>query len=305
MDLVISVIKVDLGNCLNAGRYMLVSLFILAVFIRYVGLLSHHVNWADVILRLVIGFILLQNYVWIMDTTRNMVCGVDQMITPEQDFVNQYANMSQTMQTKNENTTNQSILTQVANAVVNFGRYTIRNLIINLSFIFYALFAKVMEAIRYSMVAILYKTGPVLIPLLLFESTANVVKGWYTSYVSVLCWPILWHIILSIAVSLGNQIMTNGGLEQFACLNFAVCFVLIFSPFIINSFVAGLGVGSSSGLAGMMSSTATGNLMTSTGHAGLKTTAFIIADKFLKTPTTSSGKFKDYMLGDNKEKEGA
>ncbi|MBI3601515.1 MAG: type IV secretion system protein [Candidatus Omnitrophica bacterium] len=299
MDLVLSVVKTDLANALNAGRYMLASLFMLAVFVRYAGILSHHVSWADVIVRLVVGFVLLQNYTWIMDTTRNIVAGVDQTINPQQDFVSQYASMSQTMQTKNENTTNQSILGQIANATVNFFRYTLRNLVINLSFIFYALVSKIMEAVRYSMAAILYKTGPVIIPLVLFESTGRVVKGWFTSYVSVLCWPILWHIVLSIAVAIGSQIMTNGGLEQFAALNFAVCFVLVFSPFIINSFVSGVGAGSSAGLAGLMSSSATTNLLNQTGLAGFKTATGFIDDRFMKNPTTSSGKFKDTMLGDN------
>ena len=299
MDLVISVIKADLNNALNAGRVMLVSFFVLAVFIRYIGILSHHANWADVIVRLVIGFVLLQNYTWIMDTTRTVISDVDQTVNPEQDYVTQYANMSQTMQTKNENTTSQSILTQITTAVTNFGRYTLRNLIINLSFIFYGLISKIMEAIRYSMAGILYKTGPVLIPLILFESTGRVVKGWYTSYISVLCWPILWHITLSIAVNIGNQIMSNGGVEQFASLNFAVCFVLIFAPFIINSFIAGVGSGSASGLAGLMSSNTTTGLVASTGQAGFKLTGGFINDKFTKNATTSSGPFKDTMMGGN------
>ncbi len=223
MDLVLFAVKTDLANALNAGQYMLLSLFAVAVFMNFLNILKYNVNWADVILRLVLGLILLQNYVWVMDTTRNIVVGVDEMVNPNQDFVSQYSLMSQNMQKKHDDTTSQSILSQVANAVVNFGRYTFRNLIINLSFYFYAVISKVMEAVRYCLIAILYKLGPVLIPFVLFQSTGNVVKGWFTSYISVLCWPILWHIALSIAVSFGNQLMSTGGVEQFACLNLAVC----------------------------------------------------------------------------------
>lgn len=300
MDLVIQAVKNDLPNCLNTGRLMLASLFVFAVFVRYVGLLSHHVNWADVIMRLVIGFVLLQNYTSIMDTTRDIVSSVDQTVNPEQDFVSQYAQMSNTMQTQHENTTRQSILTQVVNAAVSFGRNTLRNLIINLSFILYAVISNIMESIRYCTTAILYKLGPVIIPLVLFESTGQVVKGWFTSYVSVLCWPILWHIVLGIAVTVGGQIPTNGGLEQFACLNLALCFVLIFSPFIINSLVAGVGAGSSAALSGLMSTNTAGNVTVSTGNAGFKLAGAFIGERFIRNSTILPGKFKSFMVGDDK-----
>ena len=300
MDLVLFAVKTDLANVLNAGQYMLLSLFGLAVLMNFLNILKYNVNWADVILRLVLGLILLQNYAWVMDTTRDIVVGVDEMVNPNQDFVSQYAVMSQNMQKKHEDTTSQSILSQVTNAVISFGRYTFRNLIINLSFIFYALISKVMEAVRYCLIAILYKLGPVFIPFVLFQSTGNVVKGWFTSYVSVLCWPILWHIALSIAVSFGNQLMTTGGVEQFACLNLAVCFVLIFSPFIINSLAAGVGAGSSGALAGIMSSNTVINSMRGVGQAGIMYGGVALTGK---TPTTTSGKFRDFMLGDEDKGE--
>ena len=94
MDLVLTAVKADLNNILNAGHYMLASFFVLAVFFNFVGIMSRNVNWAEVVLRLVIGLILLQNYIWIMDTTRNIVVSVDEMINPNQDFVSQYAAMS-------------------------------------------------------------------------------------------------------------------------------------------------------------------------------------------------------------------
>src|SRR5208282_4486947 len=127
MDLIIQAVKVDLPNCISTGQTMLVSLFVVAVFVRYVGLLSHHVNWADVIVRLVIGFVLLQNYTLIMDTTRSIVSDVDTMINPTQDFVSQYATMSQNIQQQQQNMTRQSILTQIGNGF--FGPFSLHNLI--------------------------------------------------------------------------------------------------------------------------------------------------------------------------------
>jgi hypothetical protein len=300
MDLVIQAVKNNLPNILNTGQIMLTSMFVLAVFVRYVGILSHHVNWADVIIRLVIGFVLLQNYTTIMDTTRDIVSSIDRTVNPTQDYVTQYAQMSQTMESQNVNTTRQSILQQVTNAVVSFGRYTLRNLIINLSFILYAVISNIMESIRYCTTAILYQLGPVIIPFILFESTGRVVKGWFTSYVSVLSWPILWHIVLQIAVTVGQQIPTNGGLEQFACLNLAVCFVLIFSPFIINSLVAGVGAGSSAALSGLVSTNTAGNAALSGGNAGFKLAAAFVGERFIRNSTILPGNFKKFMLGDDK-----
>lgn len=299
MDLIIQAVKGDLSNCLSAGQTMLVSLFAVAVFVRYMGLLTHHVNWAEVIVRLVIGFVLLQNYTLIMDTTRTIVSDVDSTINPTQDYVSQYATMSQNIQQRQQSQTRQSILTQIGNGF--FGPFSLHNIIINLSFIAYAILSKIMEAVRYSMTAILYKIGPVLIPLVLFQSTGQVVKGWYISYVSVLCWPILWHIVLSIAVNLSNQLTASGSIvEQFAAINFAICFVLIFSPFIINSLVAGIGAGSSAGMAGIMTTTSTGNITSATGQSGFKAAGAFIGEKFIKNSTILPGKFKNFMMGDDK-----
>ncbi|MDE1920789.1 MAG: hypothetical protein KGJ09_07350 [Candidatus Omnitrophica bacterium] len=299
MDTIIQAVQIDLPNSLNAGHIMLVSLFVVAVFVRYTGLLSHQVNWADVVVRLVIGFVLLQNYTAIMDATRTIIADVDTTINPTQDYVAQYAAMSQNIQQRQQSMTRQSILTQIGNGF--FGPFSLHNLIINLSFIFYAIVSKIMEAVRYSMTAILYKIGPVLIPLILFESTGHIVKGWFVSYVSVLCWPILWHIVLAIAVNLSNQQVASGNIvEQFAAINFAVCFVLVFSPFIINSLVSGIGAGSSAGLAALTSTTATTNWMGTVGQAGFRSTTGFMNDKLsqlTQNSTTSSGKFKDTMLG--------
>ena len=193
MEQVLLAVKADLNNSLNAGQYMLVSFFIVAVFTNYIGILSHEVNWGQVILRLAVGFILLQNYTWIMDTTRTIIVSVDEMVNPGQDFAGQYAIMSQNVWKLHESSSQPSIISQIK---FFFSSAVFHNLVIALSFMLYALLAKVMEAVRYSMVSILYKMGPVLIPLILFQSTAQIVKGWFTSYVSVLCWPILWHIVL-------------------------------------------------------------------------------------------------------------
>lgn len=247
MEYIINVVKGDLGNILFAGHLLLSSLFLLAVVTQYIGVIQHQGGWSGLLLRLAIGFILLQNYVWIMDTTRTIVEGVDLMINPEQNFINQYASMSDNLRQEYEANVQKSLTSQI----LNFGKNTIHNLIINLSFIFYAVISKIMEAIRYSITAILYKLGPILIPLILFNSTKRVLNGWYTSYVSVLAWPILWHITLAIAVAISQRIgLTGEGIEYFVALNFAIGFVLVFSPMIITSLAAGIGAGAAASLAG-------------------------------------------------------
>ncbi len=301
MDLVLSAVKADLDSVLSAGRYMLASFFVMAVFFNYMGLLSRSVNWADIIVRLVIGLVLLQNYTWVMDTTRNIVIDVDAMITPNHSDISQYATMNDNFHKQHQEQTRPGIIDQVKYI---FFTAPMHNIIVNLSFLFYGVISKVMEAVRYSFIAILYKLGPALIPLIMFQSCTNVVKGWFTNYVSILCWPILWHIALSVAVSLSANAPS---IEQFACINFAVGFVLVFSPLIINGFVSGVGASSSTVLAGFVASKAAVGFMAGAGQVGLAVGGAKlvqpIVDRFFgnKSPTTTAGKFKDAMLG-NKEK---
>jgi type IV secretory pathway VirB6-like protein len=137
------------------------------------------------------------------------------MVNPNQDYVSQYAQISNNAHQQHEASIQQGILSQAVNTL--FGWFSLHTLIMNLSFIFYSIMSKVMEAVRYTMTAILYKLGPVLIPLILFQSTIHMVKGWFVSYVSVLCWPILWHIVLAMAVTISGN---NPTLEQFAFFSF-------------------------------------------------------------------------------------
>ena len=309
MDIVILAIKNDLNSVLDAGRLMLTAFFIVAVFNSYIGILSKPVNWTDVILRLVLGFVLLQNYTWVMDTTRDIVAGIDQRVNPEQSAIKQYADMNDNMQKQYQQNTQRSFVAQVK--AFFFGH--LHTLMINLSFIFYAVISKVMEAIRYSIVGILYKLGPILVPLILFPSTDKVLKGWYTHYVSVLCWPILWHITLSVAVALSEEVGATGqGVEQFACLNFAVCFILILSPMIVSSLVAGVGMGGAAAFAGFMATNAI--FGAARGGLGMSAAAIegrIFAPRFsppfpshpATTPTTANGKFKEAMIKPFKQRK--
>ena len=119
---------------------MLTALFVVAVFMNYLDVLNNNVNWANVIMRLVLGFVLLQNYTWIMDTTRDIVAGLDVRINPDQSYVNQYAEMGDNMQKQYEANTQTSFVSNVSNFL--FGKFTLHTLIINLSFIFTPLFQR-------------------------------------------------------------------------------------------------------------------------------------------------------------------
>ena len=296
MDLVLLAVKNDLYSVLQTGWYLLSSLFILAVFINYLGILENKANWTSLLLRLVIGFVLLQNYVWLMDTTKEIVVGVDARINPEQSYINQYASMSDNLRSSFEANTQTSFVSKVTGF---FGRFTLHNLVINLSFIFYALISKVMEVIRYSLLGIMYKLGPVLVPLILFNSTCGILKGWYTSYVTILAWPILWHIALSVAVALSAQIANSGqGIEQFAAINFAICFVLISTPLIMSHLVSGGGVGGSASVAAAFLSTHLFNNLSranTSSFYGVSRAMTGVMERNSRTPTTMPGKFKTMM----------
>lgn len=274
MDLVLQAVKSDLGLVLQTGRYLLGSFFLLAVLVNYIGMIRTQVNWADLLLRLVVGFILIQNYIWFMDLTRDILVGLDQRINPVQDAIVQYAQMSDNMQAQYEANTQKGLIGNFGDLV--FGKFTLHNLVINLSFIFYAVVSKIMEVIRYSLVAIIYKIGPILIPLILFQSTSKVLKGWFTQYVAILAWPILWHITLGIAVALSANIMPGEGIEQFAALNFAVCFVLIFTPMIMSGLIAGAGLGSAASLAGALAASKVFQTINRTTQGAVQGTAHMI-----------------------------
>lgn len=301
MDFIIDIVKTDLWSVINAGRYLLGGLFLFAVLVHFLGILSHQTNWAALLMRLVIGFILLQNYVWIMDTTKEVVVGLDKMITPQQDFSRQYAQMSENLRQQYEENVQQSITERL----LNFGKNTLHSIVVNLSFIFYAVVSRIMEAIRYSIVGIMYKLGPVLIPLILFNSTKRVLAGWFTSYVCVLSWPILWHITLSIAVGISARLgLTGEGIEYFVALNFAVGFVLIFSPMIIASLAAGVGMGAAASFAGAFATKAVMDRIQHIGQLGARGVAGVASGGAQAIQTISrtipvgsllTGKFKNIM----------
>ncbi|HOY09012.1 MAG TPA: type IV secretion system protein [Candidatus Omnitrophota bacterium] len=246
MDFIIGVINSDLAGIIQLGQFLLGGFFVLACFVTYLGVFQNKANWSGLIVRLVIGFFLLQNYILVMETTRDIVAGIDLKISPDQNATNQYVNMCENMQKIYED--NQ----QKGFSLAVFGTKTLHNFTINLSFIFYSIVSNVMDSVRTAIVAIIYKLGPILMPLILFDSTKKILQGWFTSYVSVLSWPILWHVVLTITVALSGQISpTLDGIEKFAMMNFAVCFVLIYSPLIVSGLVAGIGVGAAASLASM------------------------------------------------------
>ncbi len=247
MDFIINVIKNDLAGVLSIGRLLLGSFFVLAVLFMYLGIFTNkQANWSGLVFRLVIGFVLLQSYSLVLDMVKDIVVAIDTTINPQTTAADQYMVMSQNMQNVYEQ--NQ----QKGFSLAVFGKKTLHNLTINVSFIFYAIVSNVMQAIRYTIIGILYKLGPLLIPFIVFKSSIRMIEGWFRSYVAVISWPILWHIVLSIAVTLSGNIQpTLDGIEQFVMLNFAVCFVLIFSPMIVSSLISGGGIGGAASMAAL------------------------------------------------------
>lgn len=247
MDFILDTIRSDLGGILGVGRILLGGFFIMSCFFMYLGIFTAKgANWSGLLFRLILGFVLLQNYALVLDSVRDIIVAVDTTVNPSTSAVDQYATMSQKMQELYEE--NQ----QKGFSLALFGKKTLHNLTINLSFIFYAIVSNVMQAIRYTVAGIIYKIGPLIIPFIVFKSTSRIIEGWFKSYVSVISWPILWHIVLSIAVTMSGSIdLTVDGIEKFIMLNFAVCFVLIFSPMIMSSLISGAGIGAAASMAAL------------------------------------------------------
>ncbi|MCA9407229.1 MAG: hypothetical protein KC733_00950, partial [Candidatus Omnitrophica bacterium] len=140
MDFILDTIRGDLIGVLTTGRTLLGSFFIMACFFMYLGIFtSKGANWSGLIFRLILGFVLLQNYALVMDSVKDIIVAVDTTINPSESAAEQYMIMSQNMQELYEQ--NQS--TGFSLAV--FGKKTLHNLTINLSFIFYSIVSYVMQ----------------------------------------------------------------------------------------------------------------------------------------------------------------
>jgi len=251
-DSLINIIKADLNTSIETGEILLFGLFPLAVLFTLLAVFANKANWSSLILRVIIGIAMIQSYTWIMDMTRDLVVGVNDKIVPVQDFVEQYQQIVENFRTYYENNQQKGFLNQLK----EFGKNSITNLVINLSFIFYGIASYVMNTVRFIIAGFLYKIGPALIPFLLFRSTVKVVAGWYTSYVAVLLWPIIWQITLAIAVTISANIAETGdGLMNFISINFAVSAMLIFAPMIVTALAAGYGVGAVASFAGVLATT--------------------------------------------------
>ena len=268
-DIIISIVKTHLDTVIHLGGTLLLSFLPLAILITYLGVMRNRASWADLFLRVVIGFIILQNYEYWMDSIRNIVVDIINTVTPN-DFVNEYMKLVDDFQQKYAEQ-------QAANpweAIQNFLKHSVTTFVINLSFLFYSIATFVMNTVRYVFAALLYKIGPLLVPFILFQSTGKIIGGWLTSYISVLFWPLLWRIMLSIAVDQGHNIdFTADGLSTFVVFNLAVAVMIVFSPLIMTSISAGLGVGFVSSLTGAMATRGTFDVLRQTGEMGIKGTA--------------------------------
>ncbi len=248
-ETLITIIKEDLNTSLQTGELLLFGLFPLAILFTLLAVFSNKASWPSLILRVIIGIALLQSYVWIMDTTRDIAIGVNNKINPEQDFIAQYQLIVENFRQYYESNQQKGVLNQIK----EFGKNGVTNIVINLSFIFYGIASYVMNTIRFIVAGFLYKLGPVLIPFILFRTTAKVVAGWYTSYVAVLLWPVIWQLTLAIAVAISANIAETGdGLMNFVSINFAVSAMVIFAPMIVTALAAGYGVGGVASLAGVL-----------------------------------------------------
>jgi hypothetical protein len=272
-DIVIEIIKSNLDIVVGTGRSLLLGFLPLAIIITYLGVLRNKSSWLDLFLRVVIGFIILGNYESWMDTIRNITVSIINTVTPE-DFISQYKSLVESFQQKYAEQ-------QASNpweAIQNFIKNSATTFLINLSFLFYSIATFVMNTVRYVFAALLYKIGPLLVPFILFSSTVRILGGWLTSYISVLFWPLLWRIMMSIAVDQGQNIpLTAEGILSFTAFNLAVAGMVIFSPVIITSIAAGLGAGIAGSLAGAFATKGAFDILSRAGQGAVQGTAGAIS----------------------------
>ncbi|MCA9404743.1 MAG: hypothetical protein KC897_13220, partial [Candidatus Omnitrophica bacterium] len=98
-DTLINVVKSDLTVSYGVGYILLSGLFPLSAFLTYIGAFKQQVNWSWLIVRLVIGFVLLDQYEFILDTTRLLVQGLHQALGLHTDYVAQYQRILEQFQT--------------------------------------------------------------------------------------------------------------------------------------------------------------------------------------------------------------
>lgn len=273
-ELIINIIKSNLDIVLGAGRGLLLGFLPLAIIITYLGVLRNKSSWLDFFLRVVICFIILGNYEDWMDTIRNISVSIINTVTPN-DFVSQYKSIVESFQQKYA----EQLASNPLEAIQNFIKNSATTLLINLSFLFYSIATFVMNTVRYVFAALLYKIGPLLVPFILFSSTVRVFGGWLTSYISVLFWPLLWRIMLSIAVDQGKHIqqLELDGLMTFVAFNMAVAGMIVFSPVILTSIAAGLGAGIAGSLAGAFATKGAFDILSRSGQGTIQGTAGAIS----------------------------
>ncbi|MCP4653465.1 MAG: conjugal transfer protein TraG [Candidatus Omnitrophica bacterium] len=237
----------QVNHMVTVGRLLLGTFFIIATVSTYLGSVSGKGGFTSLFVRLTLAFLLLQNYVPLIDVTENMVVSLNERVNPNQDWISNYAKMNQTAHKEYAD----NVKRDWGDMFRNFGKSATNNLVTSFSFIFNSLALKVMSIIRRMLLAILKVIGPLLIPFIVFGFGSRIFSGWYTSFISTLSWPIIWGLVLSLAVKAGNIYGSSGaGLEDFVGFNFAVGFVIIFVPMIVSALATGMGIGAAASFAG-------------------------------------------------------
>ena len=297
MDNFFNILKTDMISVVKLAQYLIVAFFPIACFLQYHKVFVGQTNYRVLLVRTVVIFMILTNYVSFMELNKDIIAGVTKKITNGQNNAILYSQMltkAEQKQRENQKQEKKSFLKSLGNFGV--GNFTIQNVIVTTCFYFYRIVTRVMGVVQKTMIGILYKLGPLLLLFLLFDKTIAVVIGWYRSYLCTLSWPLLWSIILSLAVTISKNYNISGvGFELFIAVNFAVCWVIIFTPMIINNLVSGAGIGTAASIAGGMASKMTANALQRT--AGVMTQSGAGTIRGGLKPMISSGSSSGVKMG--------
>ena len=93
MEAILDTIRPELGGVIAIGFHLAGFFFLLACLFNYVVTLQGKANWTRLLTNLVIVFILLSQYVWIMDISKELVEGVQAEVTSNKTYLTQYVEM--------------------------------------------------------------------------------------------------------------------------------------------------------------------------------------------------------------------
>ncbi len=241
MEVILNFAKQDIEHVIGLGKTLAGGFLVLACLLNYIATVQGKANWPALMVSFVMAIFILHNYVGIMDTTVELIAIVNQEVNKKDTYLSSYIKMVDDFRSVYEQNQKEKF------SIFDIGYKLLHNLITNLSFMFYGAVIYIMKFVREHLLGIMFRLGPLVIPFMVFNNTKKVPIGWYASFVSVCLWPLVWQLVLTYAVEQASQIdLSFNNIVHFVNLNFVVCILVVLTPVLVSSLVAGVGIGAAS-----------------------------------------------------------